>query len=49
MTLWFAGVSGMHLGRSDAWSPEVTLHPITATRPITIGEVVFANLKSLRW
>jgi len=45
MTLWFAGVSGMHLGRSDAWSPEVTLHPITATRPITTGAVVFAKIK----
>jgi len=43
--LWFAGISGMHLGRSDAWSPEVTLHPITATRPITTGEVVVAKLR----
>jgi hypothetical protein len=45
MTLFWAATAGMHLARSDTWSPEMALHPITAVRPISTGEIIFAKLK----
>ncbi len=43
--LWCAACAGMHLAKSDLWSPELALHPVTSMRPISTGEVVLAKLK----
>ena len=45
LTLWFTATMGMQLAKSDLWSPGLGLHPITAMRPISTGEVVMAKLK----
>ncbi len=43
--LWCAASAGMHLAKSDLWSPDLALHPITSMRPISTGEVVLAKFK----
>jgi len=43
--LWCAASAGMHLAKSDLWSPDLALHPITSMRPISTGEVVLAKLR----
>jgi len=45
LALWCANTLGMRLAKSDLWSPDLTLHPITAVRPISTGGVVLAKLK----
>jgi hypothetical protein len=45
MALWCANSAGLSLAKSDLWSPELGLHPITGLRPIQTGEVVITKLK----
>jgi len=45
ITLWFAACGGMQLAKFDSWSPDLSLHPIVAARPLTAGNVVIAKLK----
>lgn len=42
----FAGVTGSALAKSDAWSPELGVHPLVATRPLSTCSLVFAKMKS---
>jgi hypothetical protein len=45
MTL-FSGVIGSAVAKSDAWSPELGIHPIVATKPLSTGALVFSKMKA---
>jgi hypothetical protein len=46
LVLFIAGAIGGAMGKSDAWSSELLVHPIVATRPLTTAAMVFAKWKS---
>ena len=41
-----AGVIGGAIAKSDAWSPDLGVHPIIATRPLTTSALAFAKMKA---
>jgi hypothetical protein len=41
-----AGLIGGAVAKSDMWSPELEVHPIVATRPLTTSAMVFAKMKA---
>jgi hypothetical protein len=46
LPLWFGGVGGIGLAKSDYWSPEVAMQPFHAIQPVTDGELLTAKLKA---
>ncbi len=42
----FGGVIGSAIAKSDAWSPELEIHPFVATRPSSTCALVFAKMKA---
>jgi hypothetical protein len=42
----FAGITGGAIAKSDAWSPELGIHPIVATRPLSTCALVFSKMKA---
>lgn len=44
--IFIAGTIGTALAKSDAWSPELTVHPIAAARPSSTAAIVFAKMQS---
>lgn len=45
LPLWFGGLIGIGLAKTDYWSPEVAMQPFQAIRPVTDGELLTAKLK----
>ena len=46
LVLFLAGAIGGAVAKSDAWSAELSVHPIVATRPIGSSTLLFAKMKS---
>ncbi len=45
LPLWFAGIGGIGLAKTDYWSPEVAMRPFQAIRPVSDAELLITKLK----
>lgn len=45
LPLWFCGVSGIGLAKTDYWLSEVAMQPFHASRPLSDGELFVTKLK----
>jgi hypothetical protein len=41
----FAGAIGNAIAKADAWSPDLSVHPTVATRPLSTASLAFAKMK----
>lgn len=46
LLLIMAGAIGAAVAKSDAWSAELSVHPLVATKPLTTSALLFAKMKS---
>jgi hypothetical protein len=44
--IFIAGAIGTSVAKSDAWSRELDVHPVVATRPLGTGSLVLAKMKA---